>query len=66
MAFLVACVCHDKIWDTHWGTLYAQDSPRDHEGKIRKLKEEINKLPVVKMKTLTQMSYKFETPYDEW
>ena len=55
-----------KIWDTNWSELYAKDLPRDYEGKIQKLKDEINKLPTVQVKTLTQMSYKPVKPYDEW
>ena len=40
--------------------------PRDFEGKIQKLQEEIDKLPSVRVMTLTQMSYKPVKPYDEW
>ena len=55
-----------KIWDTHWGELYAKDMPRDYEGKIQKLQDEIDKLPSAKMMTLSQMSFKPVKPYDEW
>ena len=55
-----------KIWDTHWGELYAKDLPRDYDGKIQKLQDEINKLPSAKMMTLSQMSFKPVKPYDEW
>ena len=55
-----------KIWDTHWGELYAKDSPQNYEGKNQKLKDEIKKLPTVKVMTLTQMSYKPVKPYNEW
>ena len=40
--------------------------PQDYRGKIQKLEDEINKLPTVRLMTLTQMSYKPLTPYDEW
>jgi hypothetical protein len=46
--------------------LYAKDAPRDYEGKIQELKDEIKKLPSVRLMTLTQMSYKPVKPYDEW
>ncbi len=61
--FVFVCV---KIWQTNWGELYAKDMPQDYEGKIKKLENEINKLPTVRVMTLTQMSYKPLKPYDEW
>jgi len=40
--------------------------PQDYEGKIKRLNNEIKKLPSVKVMTLSQMSYKPVKPYDEW
>ncbi len=55
-----------KIWDTNWGELYAKDMPREYQGKIQKLKNEIDKLPSARMMTTSQISFKPVQPYDEW
>jgi len=54
-----------RIWETHWGDLYSKDKPRDYEGKIAELQKEINKLPVAKMMTNFQMSFRKLKPYEE-
>lgn len=54
-----------RIWETHWGDLYSKGNPRDYEGKIKRLQEEINNLPVATLMTNSQMSWQNIKPYQE-